>query len=78
MTGLVWDVNVSGGVFLLGLLNSGVYGQFIDVNPQTEIAVAVAVAVVVVVVVASAWPEPWVCDYELEFNAWLESLNKNL
>lgn len=74
MTGLVWDVNVSGGVFLLGLLNSGVYGQFIDVNPQTEIAVAVAV----VVVVASAWPEPWVCDYELEFNAWLESLNKNL
>ena len=46
----------------------GIHGQFIYVNPQTEI----------VVVVASAWPEPWVFDHELEFYALIESLNKNL
>jgi len=46
----------------------GIHGQFIYVNPTTEL----------VVVVASAWPEAWVFDHELEFYALLESLNRNL
>jgi CubicO group peptidase (beta-lactamase class C family) len=46
----------------------GIHGQFIYVNPAREL----------VVVVASAWPEPWVFDHELEFYALIESLNLNL
>lgn len=46
----------------------GIHGQFIYVNPEKEL----------VVVVASAWPEPWVFEYEMELYALFEGLNENL